>query len=77
MHVHGATGGHGGGDNRMRDKIFRDPKAADPYQQAAKVRDGVLAVLVGVAARKSVESGKPVRISDLTDIPLQAKRPHT
>lgn len=77
IHVHGAAGGHGGGDNRMRDKIFKDPTAADPYQQAARVRDGVLAVLVGVAARKSVESGKPIRIADLTDIPLQEVRPHT
>ena len=77
IHVHGATGGHGGGDNRMRDKIFKDPQAADPYQQAARVRDGVLAVLVGVAARKSVESGKPIRIADLTDISLQAVRPHS
>ena len=77
LHIHGAQGGHGGGDNRMRDKIFKDPKAPDPFQQAARVRDGVLAVLVGVAARKSVESGKPVRISDLTDIPLKAQRPHT
>jgi predicted dehydrogenase len=77
MHVHGGPGGHGGGDNRMRDRIFKDPQAPDPYQQAARVRDGVLAVLVGVAARQSVETGQPVRINRLTDIPLQARRPHT
>ncbi|HEY0809354.1 MAG TPA: Gfo/Idh/MocA family oxidoreductase, partial [Longimicrobiales bacterium] len=77
IHVHGGPGGHGGGDNRMRDKIFKDPTAADPYQQAAGVRDGVLAVLIGVAARQSADSGKPVRIDALTDIPLQAVRPKT
>ena len=77
IHVHGGTTGHGGGDNKMRDKIFKDPTAADPYQQAAGVRDGVLAVLIGVAARQSADSGKPVRIDALTDIPLQAVRPKT
>jgi predicted dehydrogenase len=75
IHVHGGPGGHGGGDNKMRDKIFKDPNAADPYQQAAGVRDGVLAVLIGVAARQSVETGKPIRIDALTDIPLQVVRP--
>jgi predicted dehydrogenase len=77
IHVHGGPGGHGGGDNRMRDKIFKDPKAPDPFQQAATVRDGVMSVMVGVAARRSVETGKPIRIADLTDIPLQKARPRT
>lgn len=63
-------GGHGGGDTRLKDKLFKDPEMQDPYRQSAGTRDGAMSILVGVAARKSVESGKPVRIADLTDIKL-------
>lgn len=68
------TGGHGGGDDRMRDRIFRDPSAPDPYSQAAGVRDGAMAVLIGFAARKSARNGEPVRIADLTSLEPQVVR---
>ena len=68
-------GGHWGGDPLMNDKLFKDQTQPDPLQQAAGVRDGVMSVLAGVAARKSVESGKPVKIAGLTTLVPQAKRP--
>ncbi|SHN32383.1 Oxidoreductase family, C-terminal alpha/beta domain [Cyclobacterium lianum] len=61
-------GGHGGGDKRLHDKIFKTPNAADPYKHAAGLRDGIMSVLVGVAARKSITSKGPVKIADLTSI---------
>ena len=66
-------GGHGGGDKLMADRIFGGVKE-DPYHQAAGVRDGALSILTGIAARKSCESGKPVKIKDLTSIVPQVKR---
>jgi predicted dehydrogenase len=66
---------HYGGDPLMKDKIFRNPAAPDTFQQAANVRDGAMSVLIGVAARKSIDSGKSVRIAELTDIVPQAKKP--
>lgn len=66
-------GGHGGGDTRLKDKLFKDPTIADPFRQSAGTRDGAMSILVGIAARNSIESGKPVRIADLTDIELQEK----
>ena len=66
---------HGGADPLMKDKIFKDPLLPDPLKQAANVRDGAMAVLIGVAARKSIDSGNPVRISELTDIVPQARKP--
>ncbi len=60
--------GHGGGDRRLQDKIFLNPEAADPYSHAAGLRDGVMSVMIGIAARKSIESGQPVKISSLTDV---------
>jgi predicted dehydrogenase len=64
-------GGHGGGDTRLKDKLFKDPNVEDPYRQSAGTRDGAMSILVGIAARNSIESGKPVKIADLTDIKLQ------
>jgi len=66
--------GHGGGDNRMQDKIFKNPDAPDPYQQTATSRDGAMSILIGIAARKSIESGKLIRIAELTDLQPRAKR---
>ncbi|MDE2955413.1 MAG: Gfo/Idh/MocA family oxidoreductase [Bacteroidota bacterium] len=68
-------GGHGGGDQRLRDRIFRDPDAPDPYRQAAGSRDGAMSILIGVAARESVKSGEPVRIASLTSLKPRAVRP--
>lgn len=69
-----AKGGHGGGDTRMKDKIFKDPNLPDPFKQSAGTRDGAMSILVGVAARKSIDSGKPVRIADLTELKPRAKK---
>ena len=66
--------GHGGGDKRLHEKIFVNPEKEDPYQRAAGLRDGAMSCLIGVAARKSIESGKPVRIADLTSLEPSAKR---
>ena len=68
-------GGHGGGDTRLKDKIFKDPNMDDPYKQSAGTRDGAMSILIGIAARNSIESGKPVKIESLTDLKPQAKRP--
>jgi predicted dehydrogenase len=68
-------GNHGGADPLMKDKIFKDPSLPDPFKQAANVRDGAMSVLIGVAARKSIDTGKPIAISDLTDLVPQAIKP--
>ena len=35
-------------------------------------RDGAMAILVGIGARKSIQTGQPVKISDLTDLKPKA-----
>lgn len=67
-------GGHGGGDSRLQDKIFKNPEAADPYKHSAGVRDGAMSILIGIAARNSIETGEPVRIASLTDLQPRAQR---
>jgi len=67
-------GGHGGGDKRLHDKIFRNPESPDPYGRAAGLRDGVMSIMIGIAARKSIESGNPVKIAELTDLEPRVTR---
>jgi len=60
---------HGGGDTLMKDMIFKE-NISDPLNQKADLKDGALSVLVGIAARTSIDAGKPVRINELCDIDL-------
>lgn len=66
--VEAAKGGHGGGDTRLQDKIFRTPDMADPLKHAATSRDGVMSAIIGIAARKSIEEGRAIKIEDLISI---------
>lgn len=70
------TSGHGGGDKLLKDQVFM-PGIQDPLKQCAGTRDGALACLVGIAARKSIESKAPVKIADLTTVKPQAQKEYT
>jgi len=70
-----SRGGHGGGDSRLQDKIFKTPDMADPLKHAAGSRDGAFSILIGIAARKSIEEQRAVKIEELTDLKPMAKRP--
>lgn len=71
-----AHGGHGGGDKRLQDRIFVDPNAPDPLKHAAGTRDGAMSILVGIAARKSIELKRAVKIEELTSLKPKVKRPY-
>jgi predicted dehydrogenase len=60
-------GGHGGADTRMTGVLFGG--RTDPMGRAATARDGALALLTGLAANRSFETGEPVRVADLLTIP--------
>lgn len=64
--------GHGGGDARLRDKIFRNPNTPDAFRQTAGSRDGAMAILVGICARKSKQTGQPVRIEEISGLKPKA-----
>lgn len=49
------------------ENIF-NPDGTDPHRQAAGARDGAMSCLVGIAARKSIDTGKPVKIASLTSM---------
>ena len=68
------SGGHGGSDPQLKDRIFRYPESTDRFRQSAGSRDGTMSALIGIAARKSIESGKVMRIEDLTELKPVAKK---
>jgi predicted dehydrogenase len=60
-------GGHAGGDDRLRDTMFAGAKLA-PYLKLPDSRAGALSCLTGIAARKSIEEKRAVRIADLMTV---------
>lgn len=71
--IDNSEAGHGGGDIRLRKQIF-NPDGKDTYRQAAGSRDGSMSILVGIAARNSIDNQKPIKIADLTTLKPGAKR---
>jgi hypothetical protein len=57
-------GGHGGGDDVLRDQIFRKASAPE-HMRLPDSRAGAMSCLTGIAARKSIEEQRAIRIGDL------------
>jgi hypothetical protein len=58
------VGGHGGGDDVMLNELFGKAQP-DKYLRASDERSGAYSMLVGAAANKCFETGRPVRIPDM------------
>lgn len=59
--------GHWGSDERMQNMIFKGPMP-DPLGQAAGSRQGAMSILIGIAARRSIENQRPFKIEELVKI---------
>jgi predicted dehydrogenase len=59
------TGGHGGGDERLLERLFSGRTIPDPLGHMANSWAGAMSVLIGVAANQSIASGQPIAIADL------------
>jgi predicted dehydrogenase len=62
-----AVGAHGGGDDVLRDLIFRGITLPEHLRLPGS-RAGAMSCLTGIAARKSMDSGAPVKIADLVSL---------
>jgi predicted dehydrogenase len=62
--IQNAEGGHGGGDDVLCDLIFRQIKVAD-HMRLPGSRAGAMSSLTGIAARKSMDESRPVKVADL------------
>ncbi len=59
-------GNHGGGDKVLLDVLFRNKNGTiKKLNIIAGAWEGAMALLIGVAANKSIASGKPIKIIDL------------
>ena len=58
------SGGHGGGDDRLRDVIFKNINGPEILNLPGS-RAGAMSCLTGIAARTSIEQKRPVKISEL------------
>ncbi len=65
-------GEHGGADAKLKRLLFV-PGETDPLSKLAGSRAGVMSSLIGIAARKSIQTGERVKIADLVNIPLKWK----
>ena len=59
------AGSHGGADPQLRSEFFGRDWDAPSTEQMASLQEAVQAVLIGVAANKSIASGKPVAVQEL------------
>ena len=67
LEVHTGKGGHGGGDVVLLDDVFLPNPPADPLGRKAGHLDGTYSILTGIAAYRSIDSGRPVKIAELVD----------
>ncbi len=67
-----SRGGHGGGDEKLQDMIFRGP-IPDPLGHQAGSYAGAVSILMGIAANKSIAEKRNVVIADLVCLSKYAK----
>jgi predicted dehydrogenase len=60
----GDLGGHGGGDVRLLNDVFKGVKD-NSLKHSAGYLDGAMSILTGIAANESFKTGMPVKVSDL------------
>lgn len=60
-----SNGGHGGGDQRLLQRLFGGEDMPDPLGHMAGSRAGAMSILIGIAANQSIKNGQIVRIADL------------
>ncbi|GAA1235705.1 putative dehydrogenase [Microbacterium phyllosphaerae] len=62
--IDGGDGGHGGGDELLLSDVFEGP-GDDPLARPADWTDGIRSIAVGIAGNRSLETGLPVKVSEL------------
>lgn len=61
------SGGHSGGDDRLRDVIFKNATVPE-HLKLPDSRAGAMSCLTGIAARTSIEQKRPIKIRELIRI---------
>ena len=59
--------GHGGADDQIRERLFRNKHLPDPLHQMADTRAGLMSIGIGMAANISMQEGRQVKLSEFYD----------
>lgn len=68
-----AAGGHGGGDSAILDQLFLPDPPPDDLHRSATHIDGAASILLGVAANRSIATGRPVEVDQLLALPASVE----
>jgi predicted dehydrogenase len=69
--VRTSAGGHGGGDGPLLADVLSVNPPADPLKRRANHVDGTYSIMIGIAAYRSAQLGRPVKVAELIgDAPL-------
>ncbi|MDB5328646.1 MAG: Gfo/Idh/MocA family oxidoreductase, partial [Phycisphaerales bacterium] len=68
IEIRKGAGGHGGGDAGILDRIFNPDLPPDPLERDATHTDGAAAIVVGIAANRSMETGQAVNCDDIIEL---------
>ena len=59
-----STAGHGGADDEIRDRLFRNKDLPDPLGQMADLRAGMMSIGIGMAANVSMKENRRVNLNE-------------
>ena len=60
-----AEGGHGGADPSLQERMFAADPPPDPWGRSAGHGQGAASIMVGIAANRSFETGRPESVAEL------------
>ncbi len=69
-----ASGGHGGGDTAILERIFLPDPPPDPFGRDATHIDGAASILMGICANRAIETGQPVHVDDVFPLHKQTSK---
>ena len=72
--VPSAEGGHGGADPSIQERMFSANPPPDPWGRSAGHGQGAASIMVGIAANRSFETGRPESVAELCPELGDAKR---
>ncbi len=65
MHIpQKSAAGHGGADDEIRERLFRDKNKPDPLSQMANTHAGLMSIGIGMAANLSMQENRRVNLNE-------------
>ena len=69
-----AGGGDGGGDPLIQEQMFARQTRKEKRERNAGQEQGIASDIIGIAANKSIQTGKPVSVASLINFDKKAAK---